>query len=168
MLDRRDQGAGGHGPQKWKPRCRIGVYLGNYPFHAGSVAIVFSPSTGLVSPKFHVFFNETFSTVPCMNAGTNPPNWADLVMHSSELSSDEYFELNQNLSSDLPPMVPESKRAPNPELDCITDPFTFVPDQKSAMEKQTNAPFTYSVLTGTEREDLGKSTSSFPTSSGST
>ena len=103
-----------------------------------------------------------------MNAGTNFPNWADLVMHSSELSSDEDFELNQNWSSDLPPMVPESKRAPNPELDCITDPFTFVPDQKSDMEKQTNAPFTYSVLTGTEREDLGKSTSSFPTSSGST
>ena len=83
VLDRRAQSAGGLGPPKWEPRSRIGVYLGHLPFHSGSVALVFNPSTGRVSPHFHVVFDNSFSTVPYMNLGTTPPNWADLVLHSS-------------------------------------------------------------------------------------
>ena len=82
VLDSRVQITGGPGPPKWDPRCHIGVYLGHSSFHAGSVALVFNPITGLVSPQFHVVFDDSFSTVPYMNAGTTPPNWADLVMHS--------------------------------------------------------------------------------------
>ena len=81
VLDSRAQSAGGPGPTKWKPRCHIGVYLGHSPFHAGSVALVFNLTTGLVSPQFYVVFDNPFSTVPYLNSGTTPPNWADLVMH---------------------------------------------------------------------------------------
>ena len=63
VLDSRAQSAGGPGLPKWEPRCRIGVYLGHSPFHAGSVALVFNPTTGLVSTQFHVVFDESFSTV---------------------------------------------------------------------------------------------------------
>ena len=81
VLDSRAQSTGGPGPPKWEPQCRIGVYLGHSPFHSGSVALVFNLTTGLWSPQFHVVFDDYFSTVPYMNAGTTPPNWADLVMH---------------------------------------------------------------------------------------
>ena len=50
---------------------------------------------------------------------------------------------------------------------CITDPFAVVPDQTYATEKLTNSPFHSSVLTSTEREDPGKSSSSLPTRYGS-
>ena len=86
-----------------------------------------------------------------MNAGTTPPNWADLVMHSSELSTDEAFELAGNWSSNLPSLVPESDCVPDPALDRITDPFAVVPDPTSASGTKTNAPLTQApVLTGTE------------------
>ena len=66
VLDARLQSAGGAGPPKWEPRSRIGVYLGHSPFHAGSVALVFNPTTGRVSPQFHVVFDDDFTTVPYM------------------------------------------------------------------------------------------------------
>ncbi len=74
ILDARSQSAGGPGPPKWKPQSCIGVYLGHSPFHAGSVALVFNSRTGWVSPQYHVVFDDTFSTVPYMNAGTEPPH----------------------------------------------------------------------------------------------
>ena len=161
VLDRRAQSTGGPGPQKWEPRCCIGVYLGNSPFHARSVALVFNSITGLVSPQFHVVFDDSFSTIPYMNAGTTTPKWADLVMHYSELSTDEAFELAENWSSNLPPLVPESDRVPDPALDCITNHFAVVPDPTSASGNETNAPLTQAkILTRTEGGDkIGKSPS---------
>ena len=121
VYDVRAQSAGGPVPPKWEPRSRIGVYLVHSTFHAGSVALVFNPSTGRVSPQSHVVFDDSFLTVPYMNAGTTPPNWDDLVLYSYEMSTYDYFELAQNWSSDIPPMVPESDRKPNPGLNQITD-----------------------------------------------
>ena len=87
VLDARLQSAGGAGPPKWEPRSRIGVYLGHSPFHAGSVALVWNSTTGRVSPQYHVVFDDDFSTVPYMEAGTLPPNWEDLVKYSSEMAT---------------------------------------------------------------------------------
>eukprot|EP00956_Cyclotella_meneghiniana_P031730 scaffold84308_cov35-Cyclotella_meneghiniana.AAC.2 len=35
------------GVPKWEPRARLGIYLGHSPAHAGSVALVMNPSSGL-------------------------------------------------------------------------------------------------------------------------
>ena len=87
-----------------------------------------------------------------MNAGTTLPNWADFVITSSELSTDEAFEPAENWSSNLPPLVPESDRVPDPALDRITDPFAIVRDPTSASRTKTNAPMIQApVMTGTER-----------------
>ena len=96
-----------------------------------------------------------------MNAGTTHLNRADLVMHSSELSTDEAFGLAENWSSNLPPLVPESDRVPVPALDRITDPFEVVPDPASVSGNKTNAPLTQApVLTRTEGgAKIGKSPS---------
>jgi hypothetical protein len=48
---------------KWAERSRVGIYLGQSPQHAQSVALVLSRVTALVSPQCHVKFDESFHTV---------------------------------------------------------------------------------------------------------
>jgi hypothetical protein len=48
---------------KWKARCRVGIYLGRSPSHARSVALVLNLATGRVSPQYHVVFDPAFATV---------------------------------------------------------------------------------------------------------
>ena len=54
--------AGGKSP-KWEECARLGIYLGNSPVHARSVALVLNTETGLVSPQFHIEFDDLFETV---------------------------------------------------------------------------------------------------------
>ena len=122
VLDSRLQSAGGPGPPKWEPRSRIGVYLGHSPFHAGSVALVFNPSTGRVSPQYHVVFDDEFSTVPYMEAGTVPPNWADLHEHSRGLSTNQDYKLAETwLDQQGNPEDPAV-----PRVDAVADPYAVV------------------------------------------
>ena len=48
---------------KWEPRAHVGIYLGSSPRHARSVHLILNPLTGLVSPQFHVKFDDLFQTV---------------------------------------------------------------------------------------------------------
>lgn len=52
-----------HKIDKWADRARLGIYLGPSPAHAGSVGLVLSMKTGLVSPQFHVRYDNAFETV---------------------------------------------------------------------------------------------------------
>ena len=97
VLDSRLQSAGGPGPPKWEPRSCIRVYLGHSPFHTGSLALVFNPKIGQVSPQYHIVLDDTFLTVPYMDAGTVPPHWEDLLKYSSEKATDEEFFFGQGL-----------------------------------------------------------------------
>ncbi len=54
-----------------------------------------NPTTGLISPQFHVVFDDDFTTVPHLRRGTVPPNWADLVHHSSERTTSEFYDLTK-------------------------------------------------------------------------
>jgi hypothetical protein len=80
-----------HKIPRWKPRSRVGVYLGHSPMHASSVPLVYSTTTGLVSPQFHVIFNDKFSTVKCLHTNQLPQNWSDLFNTSSTFYVDENF-----------------------------------------------------------------------------
>ena len=53
------------GLPKWEPRSRLGIYLGHSPLHAGSVALVLNPSSGHVSPQYHIVFDDNFTNVSC-------------------------------------------------------------------------------------------------------
>ncbi len=64
-------------------------------FQARSVALVYNPSTGHVSCQYHVVFDDDFTTVPYMEAGTIPPHWSDLIHSSSELASKHALNLAQ-------------------------------------------------------------------------
>ncbi len=83
------------GVPKWEPRSRLGIYVGHSPAHAGSVALVLNPKTGLVSPQYHVVYDDQFTTVPHMRNLSVPPNWAQLVRNSSELVTTEQFDLTK-------------------------------------------------------------------------
>ena len=61
---------------KWKPRARVGIYLGKSPQHARSVALVLCTETGLVSPQFHIKMDRSFQTVAKEYGETQPRiNW---------------------------------------------------------------------------------------------
>ena len=44
------------------PRARLGINLGFSLHHARSVALILNPRTGLVSPQYHVKFDDLFET----------------------------------------------------------------------------------------------------------
>lgn len=48
---------------KWKERSKVGIYLGRSPHHASTVPLVLNTQTGLVSPQFHVIYDDNFDTV---------------------------------------------------------------------------------------------------------
>ena len=93
MLDSRLKNSGGAGPPKWEPCSRIGVYLGKSPFHAVSVALVWNPTIGCISPQYYVLFDNEFSTVPYMEAGTIPPNWYNIVKYSTKMDTPQDVDL---------------------------------------------------------------------------
>ena len=54
-----------------------------------------NPKSGLVSPQFHLVFDENFETVPHLWAGTVPENWAELVASSKEKSIEGFYDVTQ-------------------------------------------------------------------------
>ena len=58
-----DKLATGKSIKKWHKRARLGIYLGRSPNHAQSVALILNLNTGLVSPQFHIAYDDLFETV---------------------------------------------------------------------------------------------------------
>jgi len=48
---------------KWKAQSYCSVYIGHSEHHASNVMVMWNPVTKLVSPQYHVIFNEEFTTV---------------------------------------------------------------------------------------------------------
>ena len=90
------------GVPKWEPRARLGIYLGRSPSHASNVALVLNPKTGLVSPQYHVVFDDEFTTVPHLRKGTVPKNWADLVENTREKATEEFYDLSKTWFEPVP------------------------------------------------------------------
>jgi len=71
---------GGSTVPKWSPRARLGVNLGPSPFHACNVYLILNPTTGLVSPQFHVSFDDFFETILYQDWDTSvDPTWKVLA-----------------------------------------------------------------------------------------
>ncbi len=58
-----------------------------------------------MSPQYHVVFDDTFSTIPYMDAGTVPPHWEDLLKHSSKKATDEEFSLAKDWMESIKKMT---------------------------------------------------------------
>ena len=48
---------------KWSSRSKVGIYIGQSPNHNKRIALVLDRQTGLVSPQYHVKFDDDFTTV---------------------------------------------------------------------------------------------------------
>ena len=66
------------GPPKWNPRSNLRIYVGTSPLHASNVAMVLDPFTGLVSPQYHVVFDDHFMTLDGLRTNTVPSSWTEL------------------------------------------------------------------------------------------
>ena len=70
---------------KWDERVRVGVYLGHSPNHASSIGLILNLDTGHVSPQFHVIYDDDFSTVDDLAAGSEPEKWKFLYKTQFEV-----------------------------------------------------------------------------------
>lgn len=77
VLDSRLQSGLG-GVPKWEPRSSLRIYVGLSPLHSTNVAMVLNPYTGLVSPQYHVVFDDHFQTLDALRRDTVPEAWKRL------------------------------------------------------------------------------------------
>jgi len=63
---------------KWQPRSRLALYLGHSPNHAQTIPLVLNICTGLVSPQYHVVYDDHFTTTQCLQTNVLPPHWNEL------------------------------------------------------------------------------------------
>jgi hypothetical protein len=79
--------------QKWKPCSRMAIYLGHSPEHATTIPIILNTVTGLISPQYHVVFDDFFTMTKSVLTDQIPENWPELFKHSEMhvLDDDEAF-----------------------------------------------------------------------------
>ena len=92
-----------------------------------SVAQVWNPKTGRVSPQYHVVFDNDFSTVPFMVAGTAPPHWGDLV-DTHHTSPPPRCQPGRHMVKWQHPDMGKQDQLP--------DPFTVVTDHRNRLKRQ--------------------------------
>lgn len=114
-LDKKLQGGLG-GIPKWNPRSNAGVYLGHSPDHSSNVALVLSLTTGLISPQYHVVFDDDFSTVDFIRSRKEPTNWENLCKHHTE-----DYRINPLPGNDT---LSDLRRA---DFDVVQNPSTILP-----------------------------------------
>ena len=124
VLDARNQSGFASVP-KWEPRSRMGVNLGFSPVHSSDVALVFNPSTGFVSPQYHLVFDDDYSTLEYVRKEVHPPHWSVLVDKSSHRSTnqtysvrDKTWELKDDTHDHVPRIPSLSRSARASETEC--------------------------------------------------
>jgi hypothetical protein len=111
---------------KWNDRARLGIYLGPSPRHARSVALVLSLTTGLVSPQYHVKFDNLFETLnsqrlpksqwqeKCHFRESDKRNWNHLLSGRSKTKAKSTAPPVEEPSPDIPPQL-EVEPEPPPD-----------------------------------------------------
>jgi hypothetical protein len=100
-------------PPKWDPRSGLGIYLGHCPMHAGSVVLILNPTMGHVSPQCYVTYDDSFETVQFMRDGFKPPTWEEMCKNSTELATEEQFDLAEIWMSNESNKTPDLLMAPS-------------------------------------------------------
>ena len=66
---------------KWKPRTKVGVYLGRSKHHANNVSLILNTKTDHISPQYHVVFDDDFQTVPITDDDQEIEVWKLSLIH---------------------------------------------------------------------------------------
>ena len=114
VLDKRI--ADGKKLPRWTPRSSRCMYVGVAPTYASTVPLVLNPSTGSITPQFHVVFDDNFTTVnadPSKLPDYNSEEWYKLFGDSTlqyPLDDDD-ASLLQELNSELEGAVSSNREA---------------------------------------------------------
>jgi hypothetical protein len=89
VLDRRMQE--GTSPPKWTKRTTQKVYVGHLHNYSKSVPMVWDPKTKLVSPQFHVMFDDNFDTVQAPDPNIKQSDTMDRLFQTNRYLYDDPF-----------------------------------------------------------------------------
>jgi hypothetical protein len=89
VLDRRMQE--GTSPPKWSKRTRQKVYVGHLHQYSKPVPMVWDPKTKLVSPQFHVMFDDDFDTVQAPDPNITQAETMDRLFKTNRYKYDDPF-----------------------------------------------------------------------------
>jgi hypothetical protein len=101
VLDRRMQE--GTSPPKWTKRTTQTtqkVYVGHLHHYSKSVPMVWDPKTKVVSPQFHVMFNDNFDTVQAPDPNIKQSDTIDRLFQTNRYLYDDHFG-NKHISIHL-------------------------------------------------------------------
>ena len=119
---------------RWQPRSTTCMYMGVTSDHATNVPLILDPSTGSITPKFHVIFYDQFNTVtatedemPDFSSNAWYKMFGDSVHQyhvdeSLELSANQTttsIKPSQNVQSDVRAWASDIKYAPEPIISVI-------------------------------------------------
>ena len=124
------------------------VYRVHSPVHAESIALVLNPSTGHVSPQYHLVFDDSFTTIRYLRNGTVPPNWRQLVESSSFSSTDQQYSLTDTWLNQHS-FDPENPKSAPPLSNNLR------PSSSSASERARLVPSTPLDSPLSSKDDLG-------------
>jgi len=154
----------GHKLPKWKPRSRMAVYLGHSPNHATTVPLVLNITTGLVSPQYHLVFDDHFTTVNCLHTNKIPSTWPDLFKNTStnyldeDLQTQHYLHHSWEDSSTTTSVTPFSSVRFVDEVDRLSSRPTSDTDPafNVASQHQFNSPSPTGISTKHPRKNWNK------------
>ena len=145
--------ASGNSLPRWNSRSRLGINLGRSPRHAGTVYNVLNPVTGLVSPQFHVSFDDFFETVTKANDNNiNVDIWQYLsgIKRGKPKATRDYHTYAQATD---PTQVVSSQEAEQPIDNIVEDrEFTQPSDLPTGEENEEFTP----VISRPRRANAGK------------
>jgi hypothetical protein len=81
VLDRRMQE--GASPPKWTKRTTQKVYIGHLHHYSKPVPMVWDPKTKLVSPQFHVMFDDNFDTAKAPDPNIQQTDTMDILFKTN-------------------------------------------------------------------------------------
>lgn len=70
---------------KWKPRTKVGVYLGRSKYHASDVSLILNTKTDHISAQYHVLFDDDFQSVTSTTEDDEIDVWKGLYRSSPKL-----------------------------------------------------------------------------------
>jgi hypothetical protein len=81
----------GTSPPKWTKRTTQKVYVGQFNHYSKSVPMVWDPKTKLVSPQFHVMFDNNFDTVQAPDPNIKQADAMDRLFKTNRYTYDNTF-----------------------------------------------------------------------------
>jgi hypothetical protein len=118
---------------KWNPRARLGINLRHSPPHARSVNLVLKLNTGLVSPQFHVQYDDFFETVRPSSGNEHTFSQWQYIFGLVNRRAREQTQPSEGAEDpfDTSPSIPTNESHPeeaNLDLQVDTDKFSPVDD----------------------------------------